>query len=407
MGKIKKKRYSLKWSLAFYIPICMTAAFLGAFVIGFGTNDLQDWYRSRHPEMRSYPDKVYETHINQDGVEADFVVVMDSENNLSLYRENRRYLITYWLISNAQVLLVPAWMFLCFAVTGIIFYNNDLKKPINILLDASRKISENQLDFKVEYKKRNELGMLCTAFDEMRSALYENNREMWRSLEERKRLNSAFSHDLRTPLTVLRGYADFLEKYVPDGKVTDEKLLSVVSMMNGQISRLEHYTQKMNAVQKLEDIVPNIHTIPAQDFWATLSETGKIIGGESFRFIASQDTQTVSIDTELVIQVYENMITNAVRYAKNSVEVRCCIAEGLLTISVLDDGTGFTEDALKHAAQPFFRDEKEPDKTHFGLGLYISRILCEKCGGRLTIQNHENGGEVTAEFVCKEISESR
>lgn len=406
MGKIKKKRYSLKWSLALYIPFCMAAAFLGAFVIGFATNDLQDWYRTRHPEMLSYP-KVYETHINQNGVETDFVVVMDAENKLSLYRENRRYLITYWIISNAQVLLVPAWMFLCFAVTGIIFYNVDLKKPINILLDASKKISENQLDFKVEYKKRNELGMLCTSFDEMRSALYENNREMWRSLEERKRLNSAFSHDLRTPLTVLKGYADFLEKYVPDGKVTDEKLLSVISMMNGQISRLEHYTQKMNAVQKLEDIVPNIHTIPVQDFWATLSETGKIICGESFRFIATQDAQTVSIDTELVIQVYENMITNAVRYARNSVEVRCCIAEGLLTISVLDDGTGFTEDALKHAAQPFFRDEKEPDKTHFGLGLYISRILCEKCGGRLTIQNHENGGEVTAEFVCEEIFKSR
>lgn len=407
MGKIKKKGHSLKWSLAFYVPICMAAAFLGAFVIGFSTNDLQVWYRSRHPEILSHPDKAYETHINQDGVEADFVIVMDEENRLSLYKGNRRYLITYWLISNAQVLLVPAWMLLCFAVTGIIFYNNDLKEPINILLDASRKISENQLDFKVEYKKRNELGMLCTSFDEMRMALYENNREMWRSLEERKRLNSAFSHDLRTPLTVLRGYADFLEKYVPDGKVTDEKLLSVISMMNGQISRLEHYTQKMNAVQKLEDIVPNIHTIPAQDFLANLSETGSIVCGESLHFFASQDATTLSIDMELVMQVYENMISNAARYAKNSVEVRCCIAESLLTISVLDDGTGFTEEALKHASQPFFRDEKEPDKTHFGLGLYISRILCEKCGGKLTIQNHENGGEVTAEFVCKEISKSR
>ena len=402
MGKIKKKRYSLKWSLALYIPFCMAAAFLGAFVIGFATNDLQVWYRARHPEIWSYPDKVYETHINQDGVEADFMVVMDAENNLSVYsyRGDRRYLITYWIISNAQVLLVPIWMFLCFAVTGIIFYNNDLKKPINILLDASRKISENQLDFKVEYKKRNELGMLCASFDEMRSALYENNREMWRSLEERKRLNSAFSHDLRTPLTVLKGYADFLEKYVPDGKVTDEKLLSVISMMNGQISRLEHYTQKMNAVQKLEDIVPNIHTVSAPDLLTNLSETGRLICGDGFRFITSQDAQTVSIDTELVMQVYENMISNAVRYAKNSVEVRCCISESLLTISVFDDGTGFTEEALKHASQPFFRDEKEPDKTHFGLGLYISRILCEKCGGRLTIQNHENGGQVTAEFVC-------
>ena len=81
----------------------------------------------------------------------------------------------------------------------------------------------------------------------MRSALYESNRQLWRSLEERKRLNAAFSHDLRTPLTVLRGYADFLEKYIPGGRIPEKKLLEVLGMMNGQIVRLEHYTQKMSA----------------------------------------------------------------------------------------------------------------------------------------------------------------
>lgn len=380
-----------------YLPFCLIAAVLGTYIIGFGTNDLQDWYINRHSDISLFDGIAYEISILQ---ENQAEVKSFSAASESISYSNLRYFIVYWIISDAQIILIPAWVIFCIAMAGLIFYNRELKKPIDILLDASRKIADNQLDFRVEYEKQDELGMLCTAFDDMRSALYENNLEMWRSLEERKRLNSAFSHDLRTPLTVLRGYTDFLEKYIPDGKVTEEKLLSVISMMNGQISRLEHYTQKMNAVQRLEDIVPNAHDISEEELLAALSETGKMICGDDFRMNRTPAHKTITVDTELVMQVYENLISNAIRYAEKSVVLNCSISEDILTISVLDDGKGFTEEALKNAAQPFFRDEKEPDKTHFGLGLYICRILCEKCGGTLTVENHENGGMVTAEFYC-------
>ena len=76
-----------------------------------------------------------------------------------------------------------------------------------------------------------------------------------------------------------------------------------------------------------------------------------------------------------------------------------------MRISVSDDGKGFTESALENAEKPFFRDDKESD-THFGLGLYICRIICEKCGGKLQIANHEGGGKVTAEFFCGKKSKS-
>ena len=397
MDKIAKKKHSLKWSMVRYLPFCLIAAMVGTYIIGFGTNDLQSWYINIHSDIHLYTSIDYVISVLQENqVEVENHSVAREDISFS----NLRYFIVFWIISYAQVILIPIWIILCIAMAGLIFYNRELKKPIDILLDASRKITDNQLDFKVEYEKQNELGMLCMAFDDMRSALYENNLEMWRSLEERKRLNSAFSHDLRTPLTVLRGYTDFLEKYVPDGKVTEEKLLSAISMMNGQILRLEHYTQKMNAVQKLEDIVPNARQISEEELLTALSETGKMICGNNFRINGTTRHGNIAVDMELVMQVYENLISNALRYAEKSVVVNCNISEDILTISVLDDGRGFTEEALKNAAQPFFRDEKEPDKTHFGLGLYICRILCEKCGGTLTIENHENGGMVTAQFFC-------
>ena len=138
-----------------------------------------------------------------------------------------------------------------------------------------------------------------------------------------------------------------------------------------------------------------------------LDETGNLICGDKFKINYFSDEKTVFIDTELVMQVYENLISNAVRYAEQSVSVDVNITENILKIAVYDDGKGFSEEALKNAVQPFYRDEKESEKFHFGLGLYICKVICEKCGGTLTVENHENGGNVTAEFICKKISESR
>lgn len=397
MGKIK----SLKWSLCIYLSICFILSFAGSMLIGFATNDLQDWYEERHSDVRLHgtPEDSHTVLFEGDIVIGKHYIITDDRPVAE-----KKYRVTYFIISYAQVLLIPLWIIFCVALMGMIFYKRELQKPIEILFDASKKISENKLDFCIEHTNKNELGQLCRTFDDMRQALYESNREMWRSLEERKRLNSAFSHDLRTPLTVLKGYAEFLERYIPDGKVSEEKLMSVISMINGQISRLEHYTQKMNAVQKLEDIVPNHTPISAGALFTMLTETGKLICGDQFKINSTPDIRTISIDTDIVMQVYENLISNAVRYTENSVEVNCSISENMLTIAVIDNGRGFTEEALKNAVQPFFRDEKEPDKLHFGLGLYICHILCEKCGGNLTVENHENGGKVTAEFFCEEKS---
>ena len=394
-----KKFRSLKWSFLWYMPLCFLISVAGSFGIGVATNYAQEWYRAKYPDSKLSDYISYEIHVKEDGNTQ--VIYTDRVGN-PIQTYDRKHQNIYWIISNVQMVLVPIWVMICIVLTGAVFYNLELKKPIKLLTDASKKISENQLDFKVEYKKRNELGNLCSAFDEMRSALYKSNKEMWRSLEERKRLNSAFSHDLRTPLTVLKGYSDYLEKYIPEGKVSDEKILSVLSMMNGQISRLEHYTVKMNAVQKLEDIVPQTDEISAEKLFENLSETGKLLCGEkelSSEF--SSDSETIFTDSEIVMQVYENLVSNAVRYAESSVNVVCEVSEGKLKVSVLDDGKGFTDEALKNAVQPFFRDEKEPDKIHFGLGLYICKILCEKCGGGLTVSNYEKVGKVTAEFSCK------
>ncbi|MDE6746208.1 MAG: HAMP domain-containing histidine kinase [Oscillospiraceae bacterium] len=396
-GKFGKKRsFSLKWSFFLYLPICAAISFAGAFGIGVATNYVQDWYRAKYAKGAAEQDiSNTEIRVEYDGN----VYVYHTEKTVF----DQKHKNIYFIISNAQVLLIPLWVIFCLGLAGIIFYERELKKPFGMLMNASKRISENDLDFEIWCEKRNELGQLCSAFEEMRSALYESNREMWRSLEERKRLNSAFSHDLRTPLTVLKGYTDYLEKYVPEGKVSEEKMLSVLSSMSSQISRLENYTATMNSVQKLEDIAPDPCEIDTEELKENLDSAGDIIcknfGDKNFSFDFRCEKQTVFADAGLIVQVYENLVSNAARYAESKVTAVCIVYDDMLSISVSDDGKGFSPEALRLGTKPFFRGENDSSE-HFGLGLYICRVICGKCGGRLTLSNI-NGGNVTAEFSLK------
>lgn len=408
MGKVKKKRKrSIKWSFGLYIPICAILAFLGTYGIGIGTNHMQEWYAHKYMDDFNPYEYRYE-------------ILADEEGNLypSVYSERRlksndlRIEAGYRIVSWAQVILVPAWVLLCVGVAGRIFYRRELAQSINILMDASERISENCLNFQVEQPvKQNELGQLCRSFEDMRSALYHNNQEMWRMLEERRRLNAAFSHDMRTPITVLKGYTDLLEKYVPDGKVSEEKLMEILGMMGGQISRLEAYTQKMSSLHKLEDLTPGCSAVAWSDFVNNCRGISSMLAGTlQVCFSQYSDKEWVQMDEELVLEVYENLVSNAVRYARRRLEISLVAKEGMLRITVSDDGKGFSEESLQRAADPFFRGEQEQKETpHFGLGLYVCKVICEKCGGELLIGNggtgaegvgnSVSGGRVTAVFL--------
>lgn len=309
------------------------------------------------------------------------------------------------ICNSVQIWSIPLFFGLCIIASALLFYRNKLKRPIELLSGASEKIAGNDLDFKLSYDSRDEMGRLCTSFETMRVALLENNRELWRTIEERKRLNAAFSHDLRTPLTVLRGYTDFLKAYVPQGKISEQKLLSTVSTMSGQIARLESYVQTMGEVQKLEDIELSPKPVQTASLIEQLRSSAHILiqkSEQSLDFHSEIPDCEVLVDLSIVHRVIENLLSNAVQYAKDTVTIRCRYEHEMLAIEVEDDGTGFTAEDLKQAPKPYYRNKESSDGNHFGLGLYICKDLCEKHGGQLKLQNGEKcGAHVTASFLCR------
>ena len=305
---------------------------------------------------------------------------------------------------------LPILIFIgCIIAAAIIFYAVKLKKPIQLLTKCADNIAGNNLDFTLEYENKDEMGTLCATFEKMRTELLNNNKNMWRMMEERKRLNAAFAHDLRTPITVLKGYSEFLLKYVPQGKITEEKLISTVSYMADSTVRLEQYVNTMNQVQKLEEIEFLPKAINFLEFSGKLESELFILSKESNKTfeMSSQINQSILLfDEKIVLQVIENLFANAFHYAKSKIQFTQKSKSGFLIFEVSDDGKGFSQEELRMATQPFYKDKAETNSQHLGLGLNICKILCEKHGGSIQLENNEMGGaKVKVTFLCEDTVE--
>lgn len=331
------------------------------------------------------------------------------------------------------------WCPFLYAFPGIIlaiflFYGKRLARPLSILEGSVEKIRKNDLDFCVSYDSGDELGKLCDSVEEMRLELFRDKEEMWRLMERQKELNAAFAHDLRTPLTVLRGYTDFLARYVPEGKLSREKLQDTFALMSGHLKRLEEYSRTMKGIRSIEEVPfsPEKTTFQSMDrrieevvFALNQVRDVKILyrnnipvsfkegmpnGANSCKSGAFAAEESFSaglyVDDNLVMEVLENLLSNAIRYAGGRIEVMSDFSaesqEWLL--AVRDDGPGFSEEQMEKALKPYYKEPEPggPDE-HFGIGLHICRELCKKHGGTLNVANSIKGGAIdTASFRVSE-----
>lgn len=305
-----------------------------------------------------------------------------------------------WLYEMGIWALPPFTYLACFIMAGFVFYKSKIKKPLMLLTISASRIAENDLDFSIVYDRNDEMGVLCKAFEKMRSALESNNREMWRQMNERKKLNAAFSHDLRTPLTVLEGHLGILQKYTPQGKLSTDDVMQTYAAMTGQIERLKNYTTSMNTLQRLEDVSVVRKQLATSDFITRLNDTAEMICGDKKLSISDKTVSSnIYVDPEIVLQVFENLLSNAVRYAKATITVQYAATHDMFSITVTDDGKGFDDTALKAATYPFYTTEKKTDSgQHLGLGLNICKILCERHNGNIVLSNGAKTGALVT--VC-------
>lgn len=267
------------------------------------------------------------------------------------------------------------------------FYRRKLKAPLTVLADATKQISEQNLDFKLAYDCGDEMGELCRSFEEMRRALLENNKTMWNMLEERRLVQASVAHDLRNPIAILEGYSEYLEKNLEKEEMGREKTLRIARNMGAAAKRLERYTESVRLLNQSEETRLERKPVNAAILPANIAEDLTLLSeqkGIALQVDNRLPEEEIQVDSALLYRVLENLLNNALRYAKREIGLVFSLEDRTLQITVTDDGCGFPPEILSSAGRKLLTADRN---GHMGIGLSVSRLLCRKHGGRLELSN--------------------
>ena len=389
MGKIKTKSLRTSMAVTFLITICVTAL-LSSITI-FAANQVQhEILKKRYMTINS-PD------FQMDENTGNYILDIDN-NNITWQPLSRWDTVIYYGSYAAMVSLPVFYIAVGIGAAAAVYYRKKLREPITQLQNGVERIQEDNLDFHIEYDGDDELGRLCCSMEKMRRELRQKHKALWESLEQRKLLNASVSHDLRTPITVLKGYLDYLEKNIPQDKLTEDMLLDTVSSMQGAVNRLELYVESVRDIEKIENIEIEKRSENVKLLLNELRSNVQQLTGDKEIIISNNITiDKIQIDKGVFFRILENLLQNALRYAEKQVSINLSHKKDFLILTVKDDGKGFSAADLEKATTVFYSNDKE--KQHFGIGLSVCKILCEKHGGLLYVGNQkEKGACVTAKL---------
>lgn len=376
-------------AVTFLITICVIA--LLSSVTIFAANQVQhEILKKRYMTINS-PD------FQMDENTGNYILDIDN-NNITWQPLSRWDTVIYYGSYAAMVGLPVFYIAVGIGAAAAVYYRKKLREPITQLQNGVERIQEDNLDFHIEYDGDDELGRLCCSMEKMRRELRQKHKALWESLEQRKLLNASVSHDLRTPITVLKGYLDYLEKNIPQDKLTEDMLLDTVSSMQGAVNRLELYVESVRDIEKIENIEIEKRSENVKLLLNELRSNVLQLAGNKEIIISNDITvDKIQIDKGVFFRILENLLQNALRYAEKQVSINLSHKKDFLILTVKDDGKGFSAADLEKATTVFYSNDKE--KQHFGIGLSVCKILCEKHGGLLYVGNQkEKGACVTAKL---------
>lgn len=392
MEKIKEhyRKMSIKKSLIvlFTLTVCCIC------ILSSITIYLANMAQQKIMSSRELIVDVSKTSINRDKDDNSLKIKL-GQNEVHWKPLSVQESIVYFGCYVALIGLPIAYILLGISIASTLYYRLKLREPILELKKGITKIQENDLDFSILYNNQDELGELCASMEKMRSELRHNNKKLWELSEQRKLINASVSHDLRTPITVIKGYLDYLNKNIPQDKLTEEMIMETIQYMSEATNRLERYVDSIREVEKNENLEIHMQEEKTIDVIQEVkSNLEQLAGGRGKEIILQSNIRSsiFQIDKQLLFRVVENLVQNAVRYASHKVMVAIFLDNDFLVVSVQDDGKGFSATELEKATTFYYSSEKE--HNHFGIGLCISKLLCEKQGGNLSIENSSNSGAI-------------
>lgn len=308
-------------------------------------------------------------------------------------------------ISIVLILVFTAGMLTIWIYRGII-------TPIRKLQGAAQNIKAGNLDFTIEAEKQDEIGELCRNFEEMRRRLKESAEEKIVSEKENKVLISNISHDLKTPITAIKGYVEGIMDGVAD---TPEKQDKYIRTIYNKANEMDTLINELTLYSKIDaNRIPyNFKRINVADYFNDcVEEVGIELEAANIKLTyinyADEDVQVIA-DPEQLRRVMNNIIGNSVKYLDKEqgfISIRIRDVGDFIQVEVEDNGKGIAAKDLPYIFDRFYRTDASRNSATggSGIGLSIVRKIVEDHGGKIWANSKEDTGTIMY-FVIRKYQE--
>lgn len=294
----------------------------------------------------------------------------------------------------------------------VVWIYRSIITPIGMLKVATQNIKNGNLDFEVEVHNKDEIGELCEDFEEMRKRLKANAEEKVSTDTQNKELISNISHDLKTPITTIKGYVEGLLDGVADTPEKQEKYLRTIYSkaidMDNLINELTFYS-KIDT----NKIPYNFGRINVVDYFNDCAEEiGREMEEENIDFSYNnyvEDDVQIIADAEQLKRVINNIVGNSKKYAdKTPVKLRMVVTDvgDFVQVEIEDNGKGIAAKDLPYIFDRFYRTDtsRNSSKGGSGIGLSIVKKIMEDHGGKIWANSKEGMGTAMF-FVLRKYQE--
>ena len=284
--------------------------------------------------------------------------------------------------------------------------------PLNKLQEATKKIKNGNLDFTLDVDADDEIGQLCNDFEEMRLRLKENAEEKIQYDKESKELISNISHDLKTPITAIKGYVEGIQDGVAS---SPEKLDKYIRTIYNKANDMDRLIDELTFYSKIDT-----NKIPytfskinvGQYFKDCIDEVGLDMesrGIELGYFNYVDEDVVIIADAEQMKRVINNIIGNSVKYLdkkKGIINIRIKDVGDFIQVEIEDNGKGIAAKDLPNIFDRFYRTDSSRNSSQggSGIGLSIVRKIIEDHGGRIWATSKEGIG-TEVHFVLRKYQE--
>ena len=333
-------------------------------------------------------------------------------------RENEFCVLRYYIGSQFTVSWLPEYFpspdtlaFILMAVNSLLViiiltarFAKNLRTQLTPLFEATAEVSKQNLDFEVGHAKIKEFEDVLASFSDMKDNLKISLERQWKTEQTQKEQIAALAHDLKTPLTVIQGNADLLT----ETNLDDEQRLYAGYVVESS-GQMQSYIQTLIDISRaavgyqlhIESIDLPAFMQHLFGYMESLCRTKEI----RLQMNTVSLPQMLKFDRVLIERAIMNVISNGLDYSPQggTLYVDVQSNNGFVEISVTDEGTGFSKEALCHAQERFYMgDQSRNSKLHFGMGLYITNSIMEQHNGQLILENSKEtgGAKVTMKLPC-------